>query len=429
MFLKYVKPISQKMLKQIKKADDERYREWNRTRYYSYLTIIKKEICKITVAVKNYKNQWLCKQVAVHYVPSNICYTKDMDFTYIAGYTTDWSIEDKDNKWWAIEDKYFNPYAPTVNLEIIDKIEKYKYSAYNLYDGDDIIKYLRTYEKYPETEKLLKVGLNQLVDYTSILQLVRKDRKFIKWLVKNKTTIQKIWKCDIPVIIKAYKTNQDIEKVQELRNFEKHLKGLSNAKDIKAIWKEKLNNLQEYLTTQDTSLYNYNDYIKACTYIGLDMTQSKNYKPKDFRTWHDIRTKEYATKIAEEDRKKKAKMYEDFKLVASKYLQLSYDKCKDYICIIAQSPKDLIYEGEMLHHCVGRMGYDQKFIKEESLIFFVRKKNEPNTPYVTIEFGLKSKSIKQCYAKHNSRPNESILKYINEKWLPYAKKQLNKISA
>lgn len=251
----------------------------------------------------------------------------------------------------------------------------------------------------------------------------------LKTFANKISTIQEIWKLDIPIIIKAYKTKQDITKLQELKDFEKNLKQFSNAQSIKDIWSGNISKLKEYLTTQKTNLYNYNDYIKACTYIGLDMAQSKNYKPKDFKTWHDIRTKEYASKKAEEDMKQKEKMYEDFKLIATKYLQLGYDKCKDYICIIAQSPKELIYEGEILHHCVGRMGYDQKFIKEESLIFFVRKKNEPNTPYVTIEFGLKSKSIRQCYAEHNSRPNESTLKYINEKWLPHAKKQLNKISA
>ena len=43
-----------------------------------------------------------------------------------------------------------------------------------------------------------------------------------------------------------------------------------------------------------------------------------------------------------------------------------------FITIIAKSPTELVYEGEQLHHCVGKMGYDQKFAKEQSLIFFIR---------------------------------------------------------
>ncbi len=45
-----------------------------------------------------------------------------------------------------------------------------------------------------------------------------------------------------------------------------------------------------------------------------------------------------------------------------------------YIYLIARSPKELIHEGDVLQHCVGRMNYDQKFVREETLIFFVRNK-------------------------------------------------------
>lgn len=63
----------------------------------------------------------------------------------------------------------------------------------------------------------------------------------------------------------------------------------------------------------------------------------------------------------------------------------------NYIVFIAKSPSDLIREGELLNHCVGRMNYDQRFIREESLIFFVRRVTEPDTPFVTVEYSLSMK--------------------------------------
>lgn len=99
-----------------------------------------------------------------------------------------------------------------------------------------------------------------------------------------------------------------------------------------------------------------------------------------------------------------------------------------FIVIIAQSPKDLIREGDTLHHCVGRMGYDQKFVREETLIFFVRNAEEPDTPFVTMEYSLSQKRVLQCYGNRNSRPNDNVMEFVNKKWLPFAKRQLNKIN-
>ena len=100
----------------------------------------------------------------------------------------------------------------------------------------------------------------------------------------------------------------------------------------------------------------------------------KNRYPHDFRRWHDIRIDEYATLKAERDAKQRKELYDKFATIAKKYLPLQREN-EAFVIVIAKSPADLILEGEHLHHCVGRMGYDQKFAREESLIFFVREKD------------------------------------------------------
>ena len=101
---------------------------------------------------------------------------------------------------------------------------------------------------------------------------------------------------------------------------------------------------------------------------------------------------------------------------------------EDFVVIIAKSPADLIKEGEILNHCVGRMNYDQKFAREESLIFFVRDKNNPQKPFVTVEYSLQNKKILQCYAKDNRKPQSNVEQFINKKWLPYAKRKLKEVA-
>ena len=87
-----------------------------------------------------------------------------------------------------------------------------------------------------------------------------------------------------------------------------------------------------------------------------------------------------------------------------------------------------MFEGEKLNHCVGRKNYDQKFVREESLIFFIRNKEEPDIPFVTVEYSLKNHKVLQCYGKSDSKPNEEVLNFVNKIWLPYANRKLKKIA-
>lgn len=108
---------------------------------------------------------------------------------------------------------------------------------------------------------------------------------------------------------------------------------------------------------------------------------------------------------------------------------MQHNKRSAFICVIARSPADLIREGELMHHCVGRMQYDVRFAQEESLIFFVRMKEQPDKPLVTLEYSLKTHRVLQCYATHNTKPDENVLHYVNKIWLPYANKTLKQIAA
>ena len=66
-------------------------------------------------------------------------------------------------------------------------------------------------------------------------------------------------------------------------------------------------------------------------------------------------------------------------------------------------------------------------IREDSLIFFVRMKEQPDKPLVTLEYSLTKHKVLQCYGEHDTKPNEDILHYVNKVWLPYANKALKQI--
>ena len=157
--------------------------------------------------------------------------------------------------------------------------------------------------------------------------------------------------------MQAYRTGKSPDTLQtfwEARLRLRHDNTLAPVRELFATEKE-LFAFFEYVAAQKTYPHSYLDYLKACNYLGLDMSLPKNRFPHDFRYWHDMRIDQYATARAEADRKAKQELYEKFAVIAEKYLPLEHDKRSAFICIIARSPADLVREGEILGHCVGRM--------------------------------------------------------------------------
>ena len=375
-----IKPIPKYILNQLRKADNKNYPNPDgHVRCYAYLTTWKNELVKVTVAVKNRYKKWYCKQVAVHGLNSEKCFVKDMEYCYLAsmGFRFGWYEEGLqkyknwyERSWCRADDKYYDPYAELINPYFIDRLPEFRYSAYKLYQGCDIFKYLRLYRQYPQIEMLMKLGFSRIAMSTTILKRCGTDKAFCKWLISNKALLQSRHYY-IDVIVRAYKTKKPLKQLQSYKESKLRLIHDSSLTPIKELFKGKeLERFFDYMLKQQTNPNTYLDYLKACRHLGIDMTEDKNLLPHDFKRWHDIRIDEYATKKAMEDEEKRKKLYAQFAAVAGKYLSLQHAKRSAYVCIIAHSPADLIREGEMLHHCVGRMGYDQKFVREETLIFF-----------------------------------------------------------
>ena len=436
MKIEKIKPIPKYIEKKIK-AIDRTYPVRGRTRFYAYLTKNDGELVKITVAVKDKKNKWCCKQVAVHGVHSDKCYVKDMYYTYIGGYSVGWHAEGltsykpwyEYNEWGWTVDNLYDPYAPIINREyILEHFPEYKFSAIDGYTGVDVFKYLRLYEQYPQIEYLTKLGLHNLAMSKQILKLCGQDKRFCKWLAQNRSTLNKSF-LYIPVVLQAYKKNRNVLELQAYYKAKLSMDKDQTLAPLRDAFKREREKLYHYLSKQNANTHSYLDYWNACNYLGLNMTDEKNRYPHDFKRWHDIRADEYKSLKAKIDAEKRKALYEKFATVASKYLGLEYNKKSVYMAIIAQKPSDLIHEGEILHHCVGRMGYDQKFAREETLIFFIRTKKQPNTPLVTVEYSPTQKKVLQCYGDHDSKPTEEILDFVHKKWLPYANKQIKQIAA
>ena len=278
-----IKPIPKYMLNKIQKADKIEYpKPSGNTRFYKYFTLYKNELCEVIVAVRNKYKKWYCKQVAVHGVNTDKVYIQDIGL--IMGiYKVGWYREKLtsypkwyDYDWGYNDEKYFNVPAKIINKEYISKLKRYKYSAVNQYMYSNYIKYLRFYEKYPQTELLVKCGLSKLATSKQILLKCSKDKEFCKWLYENRQYI-----IDnsyyITSIIRAYNRNKSIKEMYVLDSFKLLYSKESNFKEIKEILsKNEIETFVNYITKQKIDAYSYTDYLRACNGLELDMKIDKN---------------------------------------------------------------------------------------------------------------------------------------------------------
>lgn len=283
MKIEKIKPIPKYIEKKIK-AIDRTYPVRGRTRFYAYLTKNDGELVKITVAVKEKKNKWCCKQVAVHGVHSDKCFVKDMEFTYVGGYIVGWYAEGfgkhkpwyEDGYWGWTVDNLYDPYAQVINREyILEHFPKYKFSAIDRFTGIDVFKYLRLYEQYPQIEYLTKLGLHNLAMSKQILKLCGKDKRFCKWLAQNRNTLNKSF-LYIPVVLQAYKKNQNVLELQTYYSAKLKLSKDWLLEPLRIAFKNDVETLIRYLINKETNAYTYWDYWAACTHLGLDMNEEKN---------------------------------------------------------------------------------------------------------------------------------------------------------
>ena len=343
---------------------------------------------------------------------------RDMYLTYASGYkvvykpgknsSSSWygycyySYDEKDFGRWDYTKKIGVP-VNVINLDML-KDTKFKYSGYN--GRGDFLEWFRTYKKYPQVEYLGKLGFEPS---KKLLNKASKDKAFCKYLAKVDPNN------NINAICYAYDHNMTIKEAGDylMRKAEigRYFRGYSYIKDSGI----DLMKAKDYIWESMWGCGMYNDYIHACLALGIDLKDTKNAFPKDFKRMHDLRINQW------ESKKNKAKNKE-FKMAADKYIQFEYQGEK-YSIIIPKKVQDLVHEGTVLNHCVGKMGYDQKMINGDSFIAFVRKNDSLNKPFVTVEYGLLTKSVLQEYGKNDIPPEKEVKDFVKA-WSKKVKKGL-----
>lgn len=146
----------------------------------------------------------------------------------------------------------------------------------------------------------------------------------------------------------------------------------------------------------------YPDYLRMCKSLVFGKMPKIPKYPENFLTEHQKVLSEYNTMKEYFDKK-------EFKESCDLHRDLEYSN-KDYTIIVPNSPSDIEYEADEMHHCVR--SYIGSIIKRKTLIVFLRSKEEPDVPLVTVE--VKKGAITQAYAAYDRKPSLECLKFLTE---------------
>ena len=134
----------------------------------------------------------------------------------------------------------------------------------------------------------------------------------------------------------------------------------------------------------------YRDYLDAAYALGRCMEHSAVLWPEQLYTAHDMAVAERAEKEARTEKSRRA--------ASLKERRLKYEFELDGLRIIFPATGGAIRrEGRALDHCVG--GYAERHLNGVCTILFLRRADDPHTPYVTIE--MDGNQIRQIHGYKN----------------------------
>lgn len=298
-------------------------------------------------------------------------------------------------------------------------------------NGDILYNYFDAYSIFPLMESLEKTGKPHLVDH-----LAGGKRSRFSLFDKKAATVSKM----LGISKKQYRelknpTEGDIERLQFLNHGEIHLtdrqyrifKECTTSYNWKAMIQEALRHtaMHQFLkyaeSVDKTDLRNwYLDYLRMADRAGYDLGDRFNLFPRDVRQAHDVVQDLLEEERLEENLKAADQRYKGIPRIEKKIRkEFTYSNGK-YCIRPAKTNREIVKEGQQMHICVGNGSYAERMEKGRTYILFLRKKEDPDTPFYTVEITPEFK-ILQRHGKYNKEGSEvtevdSFLKeFVEEK--------------
>lgn len=356
---------------------------------------------------------------------------------FSSGDLTPWKRGDRPilNRWYYNFNADSSGYLYHKNLDEVLSNTPWKYSQlkeYYLSEPEPLyaLRYLYTYQKYPMIEYLVKLHLYRLATAVAYNDHGYYNNFPINLQGKSLKEILGVEKAYIPLLQKVNPGTEQLQLIQKMiqngiRLDEELLKWCSDRKVSRV---ENLTVPLQYMTSykfiryaeeqyelfhskswndggyrrMEDLLNDYRDYICMSEGLNYDMHNNFILFPARLPEAHD--------KVNDLSDKEMNKAYN--RQIKKQFgdLKIQYGFAKyGFIVRPPLSADEIVKEGHELHHCVG--GYVKKVVKKESIILFVRKKDEPSNPLCTLE--VKDGELMQARTYRNGAPSKEIQRFLD----------------
>lgn len=283
-------------------------------------------------------------------------------------------------------------------------------------NGDILYNYFDAYSVFPLMESLEKTGKTHLVDH-----LAGGKRSRFSLFDKKAATVSKM----LGISKKQYRelknpTEGDIERLKFLNHGGIHLtdrqyrilKECTTSYNWKAMIQEVLQHttMHQFLryakSVDKTDLERwYLDYLRMADRAEYELGDKFNLFPRDIRQAHDVVQDLLEQEKLEEDLKVADRTHTGIPRIEKKIRKkFTYSNGK-YCIRPAKTNREIVKEGQQMHICVGNGSYAGQMEKGRTYILFLRKKEDPDTPFYTVEITPEFE-ILQRHGKYNKEGSE-----------------------
>ncbi len=282
---------------------------------------------------------------------------------------------------------------------------------------DYFLRYWHWAARYPSVEKLVKIGLGEIVakkimwggggncinwrgkDLAAILhgRLTKADKAF---LLTDGHRVElpafQIWQ-----IFDGKLSFEEAVRKESKTDWRCHIRSWERIKRRGG----KIEKAMRYIERKkDRTPDLYADYLDECEKLGYDMTDKAVLFPKDLQTAHahtaaQIKYQENQKLEAEYAKKRRPGMRKKYEWAAM-----------GMMVVVPEHVSDLIAEGEKQHNCVG--GYMERVATGQTDVVFVRKEAEPEVSYITME--IHNGRIIQARTKNNEPLDQLGREFVDE---------------
>ena len=310
------------------------------------------------------------------------------------------------NRFWC---RYADPYMPGF-FEEIDKLECFKYySSRNEYDETCIVTQLiYMIHAAKLNEKLAKVGMKNMVDdhreyfcnhgdrcypanykANSLKEMLGLDKP--KFALLKKFPSWSFW-----IYLKSHSNvnTGQLEAAKGDVNRYEYVRGTLNKIGVS------FNKLNAYL--DNVSVAEHRHYLDTLERLGYDLKSTYYTLPKNFAEADERVTDEYMQRFDARAYKARQKNDRLIKKISDGLRKMDGLKeflngSKGLLVYVPESTKELQAEGRRMNNCIG--SYSDRIAEGKTLVFFVRKMDNPTASYVAFEYH--NGEVIQCRYDHN----------------------------